>query len=98
MKKRTLPEVNYDKYDYEEEDVDVLVVPGESLELQKVLEPHYFGHWLQKVLVIIDWRPHSIFRTRAFSGGKVRNVILDGSSSENIISEKAIEKIEVVYR
>lgn len=44
MKKRTLPEVNYDKYDYEEEDVDVLVVPGESLELQKVLEPHYFGH------------------------------------------------------
>lgn len=75
------------------------MVPGESLELQKVLAtPLFWPLIAKKVLVIIDWRPHSIFRTRAFSGGKVCNVILDGSSSENIISEKAIEKIEVVYR
>lgn len=80
-----LPEVKYDEYDYEEEDVDVLVVPGESLKMQKMLATPR---------VIIDWRLHSIFGTRAFSGGKVCNVILDGSSSEDIISEKAIEKLK----
>lgn len=48
MKKRTLPEVNYDEYDYEEEDVDVLVVPGESLELQKVLATPLFWPLIAK--------------------------------------------------
>ncbi|CAL8155920.1 unnamed protein product [Prunus armeniaca] len=42
-----------------------------------------------------DWRRHNIFRTRVQCGGKVCNVILDGGSSENIISKEAVEKLKL---
>ncbi|KAL5777402.1 hypothetical protein ACOSP7_010328 [Xanthoceras sorbifolium] len=40
-----------------------------------------------------DGRRHNIFRTRVFCNWKVCNVILDGGSSENIVSKEAVEKL-----
>ncbi|KAH7567997.1 hypothetical protein JRO89_XS07G0210700 [Xanthoceras sorbifolium] len=42
-----------------------------------------------------DWRTHNIFRTRVFCNGKVCNDILDGGSSENIVSKEAVEKLKL---
>lgn len=45
-----------------------------------------------------DWRRHDFFRTRAFSGGKMCNLILDGGTSKNITLKQAIENLKLTTK
>lgn len=84
--RKGLPEVKYHVDDYVQEDVDVLQVQGECLVVQRVVATPR---------VRKDWRRHNFFRTRAFSGGKMCNLILDGGTSKNITSKQAIENLKL---
>ncbi|XP_020084894.1 uncharacterized protein LOC109707772 [Ananas comosus] len=77
----------YDHYEDAEEHVDVYPIEGESLVTQRVM--------ITPRAEEDDWRRHNIFHTRVLCGGKVCNVILDGGSSENIISKEAVEKLKL---
>lgn len=77
----------YDDYIDQEENVDLLPVEGESLVLRRVMT----APKQEKE----DWRWRSIFRTRVLCEGKVCNLILDGDSTENIISKEAVEKLKL---
>ena len=39
------------------------------------------------------WLRHNIFHTKCTSGGKVCNVIIDGGSCENVVSNTMVEKL-----
>jgi Zinc knuckle len=39
------------------------------------------------------WLRHNIFHTKCISGGKVYNVIIDGGSCENVVSNMMVEKL-----
>lgn len=77
----------YDEYDDEADDIDVLPIKGESLVVRRVMTTPKVQEE--------DWRRRNIFRTRVFCGGKVCNVILDGGSSENIVSKEVVEKLKI---
>ncbi|XP_021817152.1 uncharacterized protein LOC110759412 [Prunus avium] len=85
--KINFPEPAYDVYGNEEEVIDLLPVEGECLLVRRVMTTPKIEEE--------DWRRHNIFRTRVLCGGRVCNVILDGGSSENIISKEAVEKLKL---
>jgi hypothetical protein len=43
-----------------------------------------------------DWRRKSIFRTHCTVHGKVCDVIIDGGSCENVVSQAMVEKLALV--
>lgn len=40
-----------------------------------------------------SWLRHNIFHTKCTSGGKICNVIIDGGSCENVVSNMMVEKL-----
>lgn len=77
----------YDKYGDEEENIDLLPLEGEALVLRRVMT----APKVEKE----DWRWRSIFRMRVPCGGKVCNLILNGGSTENIISKEVVKKLKL---
>lgn len=85
---RHLQHPMYDQNGDEEQEIDLLIVEGESLVVRRIMTT-------PKIEKPKGWRRHSIFRTKVNCGGRVCNLILDNGSSENIVSKEIVETLKL---
>ncbi|CAL2247038.1 unnamed protein product [Prunus armeniaca] len=85
--KINFPKPSYDVYGNEEEVIDLLPVEGECLLVRRVMTTPKLRN---RIGVDIIYSEHE-----SFVGERVCNMILDGGSSENIISKEVVEKLKL---
>lgn len=110
MRKQKYLEPIYDDYIEESEEVDVYSIHGESLVpiCDEYIEPskEVDVYPIQGEELVLpqtmktckseegDWRHCSIFHTRVLCGNKVCDLVINGGSMENIISNDAMEELK----
>ncbi|KAH9311555.1 hypothetical protein KI387_026590, partial [Taxus chinensis] len=83
------PRVNLVEAEQVEDEQDLEIPPdvGETLMIKRMMIAP------RKEVKGDAWLRTNIFRTRCTSGGKVCNVIIDGGSCENMVSNEMVDKL-----